>query len=101
MLLQERQGAPLGLGGIHIARLHARGKPRFTVGSGTPRIHPLEQAIRLLDRDHRPFGDNIELGIGDQGGHLDDPLPVRVEAGHLQVDPDQTLAAGVLLVVFH
>ena len=47
--------------------------------------------VRLFH--HRAFGDYVEIGIGDDGGHLDDHIGVGLEARHLQIDPDEIVAA--------
>ena len=34
-------------------------------------------SVRLVDRDDRPFADEIEVRVGDDGGHLDDHVRCR------------------------
>ena len=45
-------------------------------------------------RRHGPFGEHRELFVGDDGGDLDDAVLIRVEPGHLEIDPDQVVFAA-------
>ena len=56
-----------------------------------PFIHAGEHLIGRMDGQHRPFGQHIQLRIGDHGGDLDDGIRFRLQAGHFQVDPDQVV----------
>jgi len=48
-----------------------------------------------MDGEHRALDAHRQCGIGDDDGDLQDAVGERVEARHLQVDPDQVvLAAG-------
>ena len=47
-----------------------------------------------MDGDDRPFGKDIELGVGDEGGDFEDVVVLAVEAGHFEVYPDKVV--GVL-----
>ena len=58
-----------------------------------PVVHGVEHFGRLVNGDDRPFGDDIEMGVGDDGGHLDDHVGVGLEARHLEIYPDQIVAA--------
>ncbi len=44
-----------------------------------------------MNRNDRTFGQNVQLAIGDDGGHLDDMVGVRAQTRHLQVHPDQSI----------
>ncbi len=61
------------------------------MGAGTPFIHGIQQLVALVDRDNRPFGNQFQLLIGNDGGHFDDALLLRVQPRHFQVNPDQPL----------
>jgi hypothetical protein len=56
---------------------------------------PCRPARRRSDaRPTPPFGHRVEVTVGDDERHFDDAIGVRLEAGHLHVDPDE--AACVL-----
>src|SRR5690606_4131092 len=63
----------------------------LVVLAGIPLIHAVEQRIGLLDGQRRPFGEHVQLGVGDDGGNFDDHVLVRIQTGHFQVDPDQVI----------
>ena len=48
---------------------------------------------RLMDGDDRTLGDRVEVEVGDDGCHLDDHIGVGLEARHLEIYPDQIVAA--------
>ena len=52
-------------------------------------VHVREPLGLGLDDDVHSFALNIELPIGDQGGHLDESVVGQVEPGHLAIDPHQ------------
>src|SRR5690242_9073023 len=60
-----------------------------------PAVHGFEPVQLVADRKHRPFGQNVEILVGDDGGDLQDGIGIRVEAGHLQIDPDQVVFVGL------
>jgi hypothetical protein len=43
----------------------------------------------LVDGNDRSLGEDLELGIGDNGRHLNDPIAIDIKPCHLQVDPDE------------
>src|SRR5690554_5706862 len=94
-LLQERQGLALRLGGIDAAFTDPFHQAGLVVLTGIPLIHAIEQLVGLFDRQHRTLGQYVELGVGDHCGDLDDDVLVRIQPGHLQVNPDQIVG------VFH
>ena len=59
--------------------------------TGVPLVHAGQYLVALVDGDDRAFGQGIEVAVGDDGGHFDDDVVVRVQTGHFQVDPDQVL----------
>ena len=57
---------------------------------GLPRIH---HGARLGNREYGPLRELVEVLVGNDGRDFDDGIGGRIEAGHLQVDPDQVAAA--------
>jgi hypothetical protein len=45
----------------------------------------------MRDRELGAFGDDVQIAVGDQRRDLEDRVGVRIEPGHLQVDPDQVV----------
>jgi hypothetical protein len=60
-----------------------------------PVVHRVEHGVRLVDCEHRPLGQRIQMPIRDDGGDLDDVIAVGLEARHFQVDPDQAQRISV------
>jgi len=52
-------------------------------------VHLRELVGARRDDEVGPFGDDRELVVGDERGDLDDDVPVGVEAGHLEIHPDE------------
>ncbi len=97
-LANKGQGLAFGFGLIDATRLHPRGEPRVAMGVGVPLIHARQGGVTLMNRQHRSLRQDIEFGIGDDGGDLDNPILVRIESGHLQIDPHQVV--GILCHLF-
>ncbi|MCY1184852.1 hypothetical protein D9M73_255790 [compost metagenome] len=70
---------------------HALGQARTAVLTGVPLVHAGKDLVAMVNRDHRTFGQGVQVAIGDNGGHFDDDIGIRVQTGHFQVDPDQVL----------
>ena len=49
----------------------------------------------MPDREHRAFGQFDELGVGDDGGDFQNGVGIRVETGHLEIEPDQSVFGSV------
>jgi len=60
--------------------------------SGSSR-HEREHRFGLMNREHRPVGDDDELLVRHDRGDFDDGIGFRLQARHLEVDPDQIVAA--------
>jgi len=60
------------------------------------RFHPVEHAVGLMHRDHRRFGNGVELRVGDHDRDLDDAIGIGLQAGHFHVQPDE-----VILILCH
>jgi hypothetical protein len=43
----------------------------------------------VADGEHRTFGQNDQVFVGDDGGDFEDRIVVRIQTGHFQVDPDE------------
>ena len=54
-----------------------------------PGVHAVEHTVELMDHQHRRLGHDLELGIGDDNGHLDDAVVIRQQTGHFHVDPSK------------
>ena len=59
-----------------------------------PVVHGFEALQRLRDRKLGTLRQNVQLRIGDQRGDFKNRIGVRIEAGHLQVNPNQVIAIG-------
>ena len=57
-----------------------------------------EHLLALMHRDHRPFGEDVEVLVGYDRGDLDDEIGVGLKARHLQIDPDEILGARDFIV---
>jgi len=54
-----------------------------------PCIHAVHDFIRLMDREYRAFGQNIQLRVGYNDCDFDDAIIIRVQTGHFHVNPYQ------------
>src|SRR5690606_37103224 len=83
--------ARLGLGHGHTLFQHAAPEPGAAVLVAVPLVHRFQGRQRLRDGQFGPFGEHVELGVGDHRGDLEDGVVVGVQTGHFQVDPHQPL----------
>jgi hypothetical protein len=51
--------------------------------------HPGHVLGACADHDVDSVAEDVELPVGDEGGHLDEEVGADVEPGHLAVDPHQ------------
>jgi hypothetical protein len=58
-----------------------------------PVVHCVEEGVGLVDRDHRAFCDDAQIGVGDDAGDLQDGARLRIQPRHLEVDPDEVRVA--------
>ena len=77
-----------GLGLVDRACLHALDKPRASVVGLIPLVHRVECRIALFDREHRAFGEKIEILVGDDCRDLNDAIARGQKPGHLEIDPN-------------
>ena len=83
-----------GCGGADGALTAALQQSAFAVMLTVPVVKGVEEFGRLLNGDDRPFGEDVELGVGDEGSDFEDVVALAVEAGHFEVNPDEVI--GVL-----
>ena len=76
-----------------VAVAHALDEAGSAMRALVPFVHGVQHSGRLVNRDHGPFGDDVEIHVGDDGGHLDDHVGVGLEARHLEIYPDEIVAA--------
>lgn len=65
--------------GAHSTFSHARGQARLAVLPCVPVIHARQHRIALVDGKYRAFDLFVEIGIGDDGGYLDDAIVLRFQ----------------------
>ena len=94
VLMQELEGLQLRVDGIEGAATHPVRETRLAVRPSVPVVHPRKHRLGLVNGDHRPFGDQVQLGVGHDRGDLDDVVDVRVQPGHFEVDPDEVVGLG-------
>ena len=56
-----------------------------------PFIHTIKLLIRLVNRQHRPLGQDIQLCIGHDGCDFNNTVVGSIEPGHFQINPDQVV----------
>ena len=65
------------------------GQSAFAVRAGVPLVHFADQVVALVDHQHRAFNAPGQVGVGDDDRNFNDALPLRVQARHLAIQPDQ------------
>ena len=85
-------------GGLHG---HARlfdllDQSRFLMLFLIPRIHAFQDFGLLMNDQIGPFGNNIQLAVGDNRGGFDDQFLFGIKPRHLKVNPDKVL--GIFLL---
>ena len=89
---QEREGLPLGRAGVVGGGQGPVQEPGGPVVGPAPGLHGLHDVRGVVDGQVGAFGQDAKVAVRDQGGDLQDASPFRVQARHLQVDPDQPFA---------
>ena len=89
---QELERRGFGGGERHPALAHPREQTRAAVLALVPGVHARKRGLVLVDREHRPLGDETQRGVGDEGRDLDDRVGLRLQTGHLEIDPDEGIA---------
>ena len=64
-------------------------EPALVVVAGVPLVHAFEHVFRLVNRDDGAFGQDFQLGVGDDGRNFQDNVLFGLEARHFQVHPDE------------
>ena len=54
-----------------------------------PVVHGVKHGVALMNREHRAFGEHLEVFVGYDRRNLDDEIGLRFEAGHFQIDPNE------------
>ena len=76
---------------VKLAGFHPLHQAAAGMGAHVPVIHQGKLFIGLVYGDHRPFRENVQIGVGDQRSDLDNAIAFRIQAGHLQIDPNQVI----------
>ena len=90
-MLKKGDGLRLGLGHGGGAVLDPLGQAAATVSASVPFVHARQHFIAVMDGDNRTFSQGVEVAVGDDGGHFNNDVVIRIQTGHFQVDPDQVL----------
>tara|TARA_R100000005_G_scaffold79178_1_gene46318 strand:+ start:5661 stop:6173 length:513 start_codon:yes stop_codon:yes gene_type:complete len=88
-LSEERESCRFRRGGVDATVANAFHEAGARVVGGVPLVHLRQHRIGLMHGDHRPFGKGVQFTVGDNRRHLNDHVPLRVQAGHFQIYPDQ------------
>ncbi|AAW75461.1 predicted GTPases [Xanthomonas oryzae pv. oryzae KACC 10331] len=96
-LAQECHGLRFGLRMGDLAVEHALPKTRTAVLIAVPLVHRFQGFQRMRDGQFRPLGKHVQLRIGHDGGDLDNRIAIGIQAGHFQIDPDQSVVACKVL----
>ena len=89
--IQEFQGLQFGLALIRRAGADPRDQTGFAVLFLVPVVHRCQHCVILVDGQHRPFSQDVELAVGHDGRDFNDAVGLRVQTGHLQINPDQVV----------
>ena len=57
---------------------------------------PPSTASDWCSDQHRPLGNDLKLGVGDHDRDLEHAVRVRIQSGHLHIDPDEIVFAVTL-----
>jgi hypothetical protein len=87
----ELERAGLGVEHRHLRLAAALRQPGPAVLVDAPRVHRVEHGVGLVDGQAGALGEHLEVAVRHDRGDLHDDVAVRLEAGHLEVQPDQRL----------
>src|SRR5205823_4175157 len=90
-LLEEGECGGTRLIGRDRRRFDEGQQPRARVHFPHEVVHPGQSLSLVVDDEVGPYGDDLEVVVGDQCCDLDDHVAVGVEPGHLEVHPRQHL----------
>ncbi len=66
-------------------------RSRAAVLLAVPVVHRGEHRLALVHGEHRTFGEHRQMFVGYDRGNFDDEVGVRLQAGHLKIDPNKIL----------
>ena len=89
--IEKRQRLTLGRGGIDAARPHPCRQTGAAVLLAVPVVHGRQHRFALMHGDDRTFGEHTQVLVGYDRGNFDDEIRVRLQAGHLKIDPNEIL----------
>ena len=96
--LDEVERHFLGIGS-GVARMAATvHEPACGMVRGVPFVHRFEHVFALVYGDDRPFGEDVQVRVGDDGRDFQNDVFLGIEPGHLEVHPDQV---GRMLLCCH
>ena len=52
-----------------------------------PFVHAFENVFGLVNSNDGAFGENVQIGVGNNGRNFENDIFFRIEAGHFQVHP--------------
>ena len=53
-----------------------------------PIIHRGEDSFALMHREYGSLGKHLQVFVGYDRGNFDDEIGVRLQTGHLKIDPN-------------
>ena len=105
VLLDQRQHRILRILQGHGGLFDQGGQAGRIVHPGHEIIHPGQLLIGGVHHQIHTLAEDVEVGVGDQGGDLHDDMAFQIQAGHLQIDPHQAVITGshgrVVIAVFN
>src|ERR1700754_442836 len=90
-LAQERDGRFLGLLGRRVRFHRTTPQPRTHVLVAVPGIHLLQARIGMRYGEDRSLGKHVQILVRHDRGDFQDGIVIRIQTGHLQVDPDEVV----------
>ncbi len=75
-------------------RFDLREQPRLGVHGANEVVHRFESLGALMDDEVETLIDHVQIGIGDEYGHLDDRMTIWIKARHLEVNPNEAIVGS-------
>ena len=91
MSLDVFEDGAFGGRGVGVGAFDLRQQPRLRVHLADEVVHRDELGRVLVDDELDALVEGRQCRIGDDARDLDDRVALDVEAGHLEVDPDQSV----------
>src|SRR5690348_16028831 len=92
---QELHGGLLGHRVVGLRVQHLAPQAGFVMLVDVPAVHGFQSVDFMAYREDRAVGQHVEVLVGNHRGDLENRIVVGVEAGHLQIDPDQVFFVGL------